>query len=63
MCWHKWIKWQTLRTGKFVDDDDDEVGAYAKQRRDCQKCGKIEVRLYETAQSLKALREELNITF
>jgi len=44
MCWHKWSKWHQTHTAQIQRRDDDWlIGMLLVQRRECEKCGKIEL--------------------
>lgn len=51
-CWHRWSKWEPVTRGGLVDDERGSepvvVGNYEVQRRECEKCGKSQLRMAET---------------
>lgn len=42
MCWHNWSNWKTVLEGNIVTEGR-AVGYSAIQRRQCEKCRKIEL--------------------
>lgn len=49
MCWHKWTRWKLQETGHVLVKNQHQVGTYEYQRRECEKCGKAELRFIEAA--------------
>jgi hypothetical protein len=46
-CWpwnHQWTKWRTLEVGELQNREKLVFGHYECQRRECEKCGKVERR-------------------
>lgn len=49
-CWHKWTKWKPIECGDvlgFIRNADGTlpvVGKYEMQRRECELCGKSQIR-------------------
>lgn len=51
---HKWKKWEAIATGRFYTQEDAILaqgeepklfrGSYEKQRRECEVCGKSQLR-------------------
>jgi hypothetical protein len=48
-CWlfHRWGKWVVVGHGD-VESDGAVVGRFIEQRRDCLRCGKIQLREAQT---------------
>lgn len=56
MCWHRWDKWKVTGEGVFMVEYDVFTGfklapsekfvsgCFIKQQRECEKCGKIQLR-------------------
>jgi len=56
MCWHKWAKWKVTGegfmraeydalTGRHFDDSEKFInGKFLRQQRECEKCGKVQLR-------------------
>lgn len=56
MCWHRWAKWKITGEGVFMVEYDALTGrkldphekfvhgSFIKQQRECEKCGKIQLR-------------------
>jgi len=56
MCWHKWAKWKVTAEGvfkmeydvltgrKLEDHEKYTSGVFVQQQRECEKCGKLQLR-------------------
>ena len=45
---HVWSKWKVEKEGKITDHNEAVQGWFIKQKRECQACGKIEIRMEKT---------------
>lgn len=52
MCFlfHKWTKWVDVARGKIREagTKDEIIGAFIRQERKCERCGKAQIRDAET---------------
>jgi hypothetical protein len=49
LCWHNWSKWVEVPETLFADkskepEKEAATWLYVTQQRECQKCGKIDLR-------------------
>lgn len=54
---HRWTKWESIGSGRIYNQrivfgvdigDRREIGHFIRQRRECEVCGKVEVKDAET---------------
>lgn len=42
---HRWNKWETTKKGDVTRNKDGQrIGSYETQRRECDKCGRVELK-------------------
>jgi len=43
---HDWTKWETINEGNILRiDEESKTGIFTEQRRTCQICGKVKLRI------------------
>ena len=48
MCWHKWGKWETIKSGNINNGYGITIAYYVTQQKTCELCGKVRVRNTKT---------------